>query len=518
MAITQVSWKRQLILAAGLFALGTAAYWLEYKHKPKKEAEEEQSKKIFQLKEIQVQSMKLIDGAHRFEMVCSDLASKLCKSGDQSKWELTEPLKLKADDSNVNSLVSTLNNLNVSETIDLKEETPEKRAALLKDYGLDPSTRTASARQVQVLTPSGGQVLYLGQTHPIGESIFAVVENVASGQKPSGKVDENRVYLVPSYFKSSFDHDLTYWRDKKIITLASHDIESFQLSGSKVSGLSAVRKDGQWNLKVKNEDLAGDIENVDSLLSAVTYLTAKGFISENKKDDKAKAALKGLPSSLTLVLQKGKGTEKEAPVPVTLILYSGASGKGGKDSKDKDGKLYATASNLDPLFELESSAKERLDKSLKDLRLSKLVTSMDRFSAKKLEFSGKPLGPSLLILAQTDGKWETQPDKKEVANDKVQDTLDKISGNRIKDFLQGSAIPTGEQDGIKLSLGDEKETKRQILFWKKGNDLYARDLGSKRNEAFLVDSAMKDALPWDRAFYDKKVEAPAPAPSPPKSP
>lgn len=494
----QVNWNRQLGLALALFLLGTAAYWLEFKHKPEKEASEEQSKRIFQLKDHPIQSLKLSDGNKVFSFTCSDLSAQLCKPGDNSKWEVTEPVKMKADDTNVNALISTLNTLNSSETIDLKDETPEKRAALLKEYGLDSQTRSSS-KQVELVTSSGMTHLYLGATHPIGEGIFAL-----EGHE---NADENHVYLIPSYFKANLDHDLSYWRNKKLLTLSAHEIESFKLAGttSKLSPapLSAERKEGQWILHVKNEDFSGDIENIDSLLSGATALTAKEFASESKADAKAKSILKPFGPVLSLTLQKEKGSAKEAPEPVTLTLFQ-KKGTAQTQVSPASAKIYATVSNLDPLFELDSSALQKLDKSTKELRLAKLITTMERFSAKELEFSGASLGASPLILKNTDGKWLRSGDPEPVSGEKVQDFLDKLSGNRIKEFLTGSAIPSGEKDGLKVTLSaDKNEAKRELVFWKKNDKLFARDLKSKRNEVFQLDPTLQTALPWNRDFFKK---------------
>jgi hypothetical protein len=89
----------------------------------------------------------------------------------------------------------------------------------------------------------------------------------------------------------------------------------------------------------------------------------------------------------------------------------------------------------------------------------------------------------------------------------VQALLDKLSGNRIQEFL--SAVPPGEKDGIQISLGDSKdEKKRKLAFWKVKKDktelLYARDLLSKQSEALRVDGAVAAALPWSRDHFIKK--------------
>jgi len=87
----QISWNRQLGLAAALFALGSLAYWLEYSHRPAKESADEQSKRVFHLKDTPIQSIKMHDGEKTIVLSCSDLSAKLCKPGDNSKWEIAEP-------------------------------------------------------------------------------------------------------------------------------------------------------------------------------------------------------------------------------------------------------------------------------------------------------------------------------------------------------------------------------------------------------------------------------------------
>ena len=91
--------------------------------------------------------------------------------------------------------------------------------------------------------------------------------------------------------------------------------------------------------------------------------------------------------------------------------------------------------------------------------------------------------------------------------EKIQATLEKLSGNRIKEFLQGSAIPSGESDGLRLILGDEKSnSKRSLVFWKKDKKLFAKDLQSNRKEVFLLDDSIDSELPWDRNFFFSKNE------------
>lgn len=516
----KADWLRPLILAAFLLLIGTLAYWLEFSHKPKKEEQDEEAKKVLKLKDTAAQTITVTAGDKIFSFKCLDLSAKLCKPNDQSKWELTQPLKAKADDSNVNLLFSTLNNLTSQETIDLSADSPEKKVSLLKEYGLSPeSLKNPKTRKIEVLTEKGlNQSIFLGETHSIGDSIFA-----------KSSLDESRVYLLPSYFKGQFEHDLTFWRDKKILTLSAHEIQKFDLTGSKLK-VSAEKKDGQWYLTVfdrgRSEEISGDTENIDSLLRELNTFSAKKFITENKSDPAANLVLRGLKPLVTFTAFKLESAVKPSPsalptpaaTPITLTFFE-------KKKAGKSEALYVSASNLDPLFELDTSNKDKIDKNLKDLRLSKLITNFDRFNAKRLEFAGQPIGSSPLTLTQKEGKWFYQPENAEAESEKIQTLLEKLSGSKIQEFIEASSIPAGEKDGIQVTFLDEKGSiKRQLLFWKdhknsqkNSNDkIYARDLLSKRKEAFLLDSAIRDALPWSRDFFNKQSSQPSPAPSPKK--
>ena len=499
--MANVNWRNQLALALALFLLGSAAYWLEFRHKPETESKEEQSKKLFQLKDTPVHRIRMAAGKKLIELKCADAAGKLCKPGDNAKWEISDPMKVAADDAAANSLVSTLNNLSSTDSIGLEEETEKKREALLKEYGLDlAALESGSARSIQVETPEERLTLFIGNTHPINDNFFGIraVQKLDDADSAIKAVDRNHVLLVPSHLKTNFERELTYWRDKKLLTFSSHDIASFILNSQKGGKIAAAKNESQWQLNVAGQSYPGDIENIDSLLSSAAQLTAKEFAADDKNSIPAKRALRGSRRVLSFeVVRKApeksdKSDSSAAPVTLTMFRHT------------KSGKLFATVSSLDPLFELEPAAFNRLNKDLKDLRLVKLITSLDRFTAKRLEVSGAAIGEKAIVLTQDAGKWMLAPEKKEVDAEKVQRLLDRLTGNRIKDFLPAAKAPA-IKDGLQIALGDEKkDVKRQILFWKKGGKLYGKDLlSTRRGEVFLIDSILMDELPWNRAFFDK---------------
>jgi hypothetical protein len=510
--VTQVSWTKPLALAATLVVLGTTAYYLEYKRAPEQEEMAEAAKKPLNLKDVSVAQIRVVDGNRRYLFRCVDDAAKMCKPGDNSKWEMLEPIKAKADDSNVNALISSVSNLATQDTIDLKEEKDDKRVRLLREYRLDAPTRQApGARRVEITMASGEvRTLFLGDTHPVGETIFA---GLAQGKDVAAQAfDEKLILLVPTYFKANFDHDLTYWRDKRLLALASHQIKGFKLDWAKAQ-LSGERNHAQWTLKSKTGEMSGDIESVDSLINGAIYLSAKQFVSESKTDATAKKTLAGAKKAVTLTLQpEAPGTDAKGQTPEPIVVTFLEKGK----------KLYATVSSLDPVYELDAAAKTKVTKELKDLRMTKLITSMDRFTTKRVEVSGGSLGAPV-VLTQADGKWTNaaapSAAEKEIDSDRLQGLLDKLAGNRIQGFLEGAKIPAGQDQGLRLMLGDEKDSKkRELVFWKSGDRLLAKDMSSKRGEAFEVDRVVKDALPWDREFFKKKPKPAADAAAKPPIP
>ena len=498
-----VNWKRPLVLAAFLALSGFFVYWFENNHKNDQDDAAEQSKKVFALKDQQIDSLSISDGTREFSFHCLDLQNQLCKSGNQSRWELTGASRQAADGASVNSLVSSLNNLTPNDTLDLKLDSEEKRSALLRDYGLSPQARP-TARKIDIKL-AGGKTssIFFGSLNPLNQSIYSLVSG-------DGKADETRVYMISSFFANVFNEKLVHWRDKRVMIFEPGKLTGFELKDSK-DRVIGEKKDGKWTVfskKNPSRSYPGDLENVDALLTAAGYLVAKDFPPSD--------ALKGAKSALTLMLK--------TPEPITLELFQ--KGEVSKKppvrgAKPPEGKVYATLSGSDVVYEVDESAIGRMDKALKDLRLTRFLSSLERFAMKKIEVSGQPIGPKPLLLTMEGAKWmvserDDPKSKREADGARVQTLLDQVAGNRIDDFVEGSNIPGKEfeKKGIELLLSDEKSQRvRHLRFWTYNFKLYARDLLSKRNEAFIVETSVSGALPWVKNFFEKKNEDPNPVPS-----
>ena len=82
---------------------------------------------------------------------------------------------------------------------------------------------------------------------------------------------------MPTYFKANFEHDLTYWRDKKLLTASAHEIESFALKHPRLKSTAHAKTVNGLLTTAKDEELPGDIENIDNLLTAATFLYGQGL-------------------------------------------------------------------------------------------------------------------------------------------------------------------------------------------------------------------------------------------------
>jgi hypothetical protein len=146
---------------------------------------------------------------------------------------------------------------------------------------------------------------------------------------------------------------------------------------------------------------------------------------------------------------------------------------------------------------MNSGVRNRIDKSLKDFRLTKLITSIERFTINRISLTGPGHNPTTTLSSQ-DGKWKDASAKIQIDSEKIQSLLDRISGNRIQEFLDDKKAPSIGTQKLEFSLGDDKNpSKRKWLVWRSGDKLYGKDLQSSRSEVVLIDQTVAELLPWD---------------------
>lgn len=488
--MSEVNWYKPLVLSIILAVVGGFAYWHEYSHQPKKESAEKASKKPFEIKEATISEISISRENQKLTFECIE-QDKLCKPEDRSSWKITSPKSFLADSTEINSLLNSIERLSAEEILGLHEESSEKKETLLKEYGLSDEVRAQrKLNSIQVKTKSGQvTTLYFGNPHPIGDKIFALREI-------DQKVEKDNVFLISSPIKTNFTHPLSHWRDKSLFSADSSEILQFNVRHEKKI-LSGTRNKDTWELQGSSKNsIPGDKEEIQSFLNSILSLKARGFVSDSLKDKEAKSVLASSKKLIQAQLVLEKEGDKKKREHLKLVLYQ-------RNTKGDGEKIYASVSNLDPLYEMNRTVKDRFKKELKDLRLNRLLSSGNRFDLKKMEFSGSPLGKEKITLSLKDLKWQHEEKNRAIDESKVRKLLNELTAKKIKDYVSTMTPPQNRLQ-LDLEMGKEREPLK-FQFWKKGKNFYAKELGSK-NQTFKVDNSLEKALPWSSGFFDKKKD------------
>lgn len=502
MAQKSPHYVRQLFLAVILCVLGGLAYWFEYSKKPKDLERAADEKKILALKTNSISKLEIRGPSTKPEnsgklplsvaLECASLAEKLCRTEDTSKWEMIEPLRTKADDATVNSLLKNIGNFSASEIVNLKTETQEKRATLLRDYGLDSAARANPlTRRIAITIASGAKMTaYFGVKHPISDGVFSVVEK-------NDKVDEETVYVVPDWQIAVFDQKTSYFRDKRLFGMNEKEISGFTLTTAKkiMGKLEGNRTPDEkgWILKSAGSEVEGDLDTIEGILSGVSYLAAKDFVAERKDSPEAKRALAGAKVTYDLTL-------KTKSRPKHLRLYE------KKSPKQTVATVYAAVADQDPLFEIDVYAAEKIEKTFDEMRVGKLISLTERYGITAIDVVREGATPfRQRLVKETGGRWTL--DGKETARGKVEAILDRLSTKSVIKYYG----PVKAEDALKLiflkSVDGKDETVSEIEFWVREKRLYSKNTRAPKKEIVELATDLIPELPWEA---DSLIEKGAP--------
>lgn len=483
-------YSSQLILAVVLLLGSSFAYWYEYSKKPKDDAANEEASKPLNLKGIAISTIRLENQERKLTLACLDLDKGLCKPGDNSHWALKEPIQFKADDSTVSALVSTLNNLKPETTIDLSTDTPEKRRALLEEYRLSNTAHERKDAKSVTITAQDGStyVLHLGVKHPIQAGSFALVVR-------KGVPEESKIYVIPPHQITSIDQPIPSFRNKQMLSLAQADVTELEISGGKKSAKPVVaKKDGvNWSVSERGSVSApGDNDSIESLVSGAIFLNANGFSADSKNDPRAKSLLAQSRKALKLELRTKSGAQ-------ALTLYERKYKDGSKEAI----QVYATVSDLDPLYQVETTALDRLDKGLSDLRITRLIPTMARFDLGWIEIEGKGFTQT---IEKSDNAWKLKGG--DLENARLDALLDRLTSNAIQSTLPKSGKAVDPQ--VRIAFGPKPaDRKFEFTFFRKDGHTYAIDEKSATKETYQLQDSIVGTIPWDENAF-KRGSSPNP--------
>ena len=202
-------WKTYVTLAVAA-GLGAYIYFVESKKEDKAEKPKE---KVLALDKTKVKELTLAgDGKEEVKLV-----------KDGTSWRLAAPTAAPADGQESESLLSSLEGLEMDEVV---AEAPGK----LSDFGLDPPKTRVAVTQAG----SPAQEVLFGNKTPDEGSVYA--------KQPS----KPRVFTVPAYSAAVFDKKPFDLRDRDLLHVSRDAVRTLEVSGPDGGYALARDERGEW--------------------------------------------------------------------------------------------------------------------------------------------------------------------------------------------------------------------------------------------------------------------------------
>jgi hypothetical protein len=367
-------------------------------------------------------------------------------------WEIVQPVSAPSDESTVSGIASSLASLEIQRVVD---ENP----ADLKEFGL-------TAPRIEVAFKSGGQQrrLQIGDKTPTGSDLYAKL------------ADSKRVFLIPAYLDSTFNHGTFDLRDKTALKVDREKLDRLEVITDKRTE-RFEKKEGDWQI---TEPAAGKAEfsAVDNLVSRISSLQMKSIVT-----DSADLKKYGLDKP-ALTVRVGSGSSL-----ATLLIGSAA----------ESGSVYAKDAARPAVFTIESSLADDLKKDPSEYRLKDLFDARS-FNTTRVEIvrNGQTEVFEKTKTKDKDGKeqekWrQTAPSAKDVDGAKVEALISAASAARATGFVD-TAAKTG-LDKPELTVAFTYDGKQErVAFARAGGTAYASRAGSPgaaKIDASTIDSIVK---------------------------
>jgi hypothetical protein len=450
-----VKFKTTLILFAVFAVLLTVVLLFEYKGK----GEEDEEEKLLALSpdDVQKVTFKKEDDTFTFQ------------KDEEGEWLITEPLDAKADKYEVDRLAGDFSDLKIERVVEEEPEEIEKYGIPQKEISLWFKDKE---KPIKIL---------IGMENLLGNTFFAKRD------------DETRVVLIPSSLKNLMDKGLFDFREKNIFKFETDDVKSVKLQAKKTEW-RASKKGEEWFLKNPVNALAQS-GKIDNILSSLSSLKAKEFVSEEKKKVDVKEYGLDLPEyEITLGM----------PLENQEVIFS--------LHKEED-KLYATSSLSTKIVEAEDTLLTDIEKKAEELR-EKKVASFYSWEASRLHLKKGKIDWKLVKDEEDNWHFES-PLKEEADKSKIQTFIRKIESLEADEFIDpplslkdyGLDNPQAE---VKIWLGEDEEKAKEITVFIGSEDKESKKVVVKNarfDYLFRVDSAFLEEFPQDiKAWKPEKEE------------
>lgn len=395
--------KKTIILIVLAAALGAYVYFYEIKGGEERDKEKATAEKLFNFEKDSVDRLEIQSVKGHYVFV---------KGTDG--WRIEQPVQTGADESPINSLLSSLADSKKERTIAV--QSPADKA----QYGIGSLAVTVAFSGKKLVQQS----VIIGDETSIGYNCYA-----ASSDK--------EVHIVGKSLKTNADKTLFDWRDKRPVLFKKDDVREFTLTNPNGT-FQFVKDGGDWKLTEPLSTLA-DKAAADEVLNKLDYGRIKAVAAESATD------------------LKSFGLEKPA---FSIDLFSGAekARTGLVFSAVKNNSSYGRDAVRPHIFEVDSLFIKPFRKNLFEFR-DKHVINFEREAVNRISLFHSD---SLLIVEKdTSGNWKLSSGEK-VKSWKISNFFSSITNLQAKKFAEEPAKNfaqfglTNPQSRIELFNGQEK--------------------------------------------------------------
>lgn len=393
------------------------------------------------------------------------------KSGD-NYWHIVEPLKLRSDNSEVNSILSEFEFMYKIGSFKKEGDKPFD----LHDYGLvDPKTSItmytgipSKPGKIQVTGPRDKYTVFVGQKLAAGNNVYIRLD------------ESDEVVVVPGALVDKVSKNILDLRNKWVFTFDKEAVDTVQIKTDEFN-LVCNRKGNFWRLAEPVSDLA-DLEKIKDILGKFKNLQIDrtDFITEESGD----LVMYGLDAPRFTVTINEKGTAQSVIFGHSL-----------------DNKVYAKRTDEPTIFFLKDNILIDLSKKPNDFRDKKVVRfeSIGTYGVNKLEI--KTPTDVIAIEKSLDLDWKlTKPINIYADQDTVKNFIEKIKSLEIEDFISDKPADLsiyGLKDPV-FEISVTKEEGRELAKFYVGHKLPG---GTKCYVKRVGEDPVYTAP--DAEFYDK---------------
>jgi len=448
------------VLLVVFLALGAYVYFVELERPPASETPP--NEQLFEWEADAITGLTIDSGGE---------TTVLSRTADGDGWQVTAPVSAAADETQISSITSALESLEVPRVI--SDAAPD-----LAPFGLvSPEVEVG----ISVSGDSQGGRLLIGDATPTG------------GERYAKLADSDRVFLVASYLNTTLGRSTFDLRDKTILSFENSDVEQFEIDSDR--SMRFTKDQNEWRM-VEPWSVRADFSTVEGTVGRLGSGQMRSIATEGPDESEPEEdplAMYGLTEPrLSATVRLGSAS-------ATLLVGNATA----------DGTYYAKDSSRPVIFTVDSTLVDDLGRDSGEYR-TKGLFDFRPFNAARVEIERTD---ETIVFEKSDGdsddgeeSW-TRVGSGSAAIDrsKMDDFLSALSGLSADSFVESRNDEDLGADNVLATIrvqfgttsqdGDETE-EEQVTLWRTEDATYGvhgDEPGAAIVETQSVDGAL-DAL------------------------